>query len=351
MGAISGASSSSAAQVGTTAASIGGSLLGAGIGAISSKRGQRRAFSYNKALMDYQNQINLQNWRLENEYNSPQNQMARYQAAGLNPNLVAGDVGGSIGAAGDIGSVSPSGTSPSDFAYGLPFAQSLQQLPEVLNSYYTNKNKSYQADRQAMDNYRIGSTLLESVTNDLATLQVALQQLNTQSLRNGVDWLNAKSFFDASGLHGYYDTRTGNGKDFSFDDENTIYRDYVETFRTSVKNNLATALYDSMMHGLDDLSIRTSKGYFEMLKDQYKVQEINAEFEKSLNELDIKEMLKNPGKLLGLIFKALFKVQGVAAPYLLNYQRHKYTSDVMRDYTEERYDPEHGSQVITRLYH
>lgn len=53
-------------------------------------------------LMNWQKDINLTNWGLENEYNSPANQMKRLKAAGLNPALIYGSgsggmTGGSIG--------------------------------------------------------------------------------------------------------------------------------------------------------------------------------------------------------------------------------------------------------------
>ena len=51
-----------------------------------------------KSLMRYQNNLNIQNWRMVNEYNSPKAQMARYQEAGLNPNLVYGSLGDSAAA-------------------------------------------------------------------------------------------------------------------------------------------------------------------------------------------------------------------------------------------------------------
>lgn len=58
-----------------------------------------------KKMMDYQNTINMQNydrqradmlsdWNMQNEFNSPEAQMARLKAAGLNPNMVYGNGGG-----------------------------------------------------------------------------------------------------------------------------------------------------------------------------------------------------------------------------------------------------------------
>ncbi|WNK13244.1 MAG: DNA pilot protein [Microvirus sp.] len=53
-----------------------------------------------------QKQDNLDFWNLQNTYNSPQEQMKRYQAAGLNPHLAVS--GGDPGSAGSLSSPSPS---------------------------------------------------------------------------------------------------------------------------------------------------------------------------------------------------------------------------------------------------
>jgi hypothetical protein len=42
----------------------------------------------NKKLAQYSFNKNLEMWKLQNEYNSPKQQMARYNEAGLNPNLM-----------------------------------------------------------------------------------------------------------------------------------------------------------------------------------------------------------------------------------------------------------------------
>lgn len=45
---------------------------------------------YNLMLARTQNQWNIEQWQRENDYNSPSAQMARYRAAGLNPDLIYG---------------------------------------------------------------------------------------------------------------------------------------------------------------------------------------------------------------------------------------------------------------------
>lgn len=76
----------------------GASLLGGGISSIFGSRSQsksnatnlkiaRETNEANRQLAMYQNDMNLAQWNRENEYNHPIQQMARLQAAGINPNL------------------------------------------------------------------------------------------------------------------------------------------------------------------------------------------------------------------------------------------------------------------------
>lgn len=78
----------------------------AGINAGSTKASQKRAFKFNKQLMDHQDLINDQNaldsynraieaWHMTNEYNDPSAARQRYEDAGMNPALAYG--GGSAG--------------------------------------------------------------------------------------------------------------------------------------------------------------------------------------------------------------------------------------------------------------
>lgn len=59
-----------------------GGLIGIGQSALQHK--------YNKEMADYQFDKNLQMWRMQNDYNSPQSQRERLEAAGLNPALMYG---------------------------------------------------------------------------------------------------------------------------------------------------------------------------------------------------------------------------------------------------------------------
>lgn len=59
-------------------------------GLFGAQGSDRRALKNQKALMAYQNNLAIENWKLQNEYNLPSAQMERLTSAGLNPHLVYG---------------------------------------------------------------------------------------------------------------------------------------------------------------------------------------------------------------------------------------------------------------------
>lgn len=73
----------------------GGNPWGAALGGFS---GALDAYQ-DKAYYNYARNKDIQLWMMQNEYNSPKNQMQRYREAGLNPNLIYGqqNVADSVG--------------------------------------------------------------------------------------------------------------------------------------------------------------------------------------------------------------------------------------------------------------
>lgn len=78
------------------------------IGNLGNQISAAQQYRYQKRLMEQQNQYNTQAattayarmqemWNMENEYNLPTNQMARFKDAGLNPNLIYGQSNPSAG--------------------------------------------------------------------------------------------------------------------------------------------------------------------------------------------------------------------------------------------------------------
>ena len=114
----------------------------AAIGNLMSGFSNRQSYKNTKKLMAYQNQLNIENWNRVNEYNDPKNQMARYRNAGLNPNLVYGNLQNS--ASGEISS--PTAQQQQAPTKGTNFAQSLMQYYAIQNYKRQNELLGAQAD-------------------------------------------------------------------------------------------------------------------------------------------------------------------------------------------------------------
>ena len=75
-----------------------------------------RQQAWSEKMAAQQNQWNIEQWQRENEYNAPVNQMARYEAAGINPYnaVVSGQIGS--GSASSLQSATPNSVAAPSFA-------------------------------------------------------------------------------------------------------------------------------------------------------------------------------------------------------------------------------------------
>jgi len=87
----------------TTAAAItaGISALSGGAQAVATGKQNKKSRQFSRETYAKTKADNIQFWNMQNEYNSPEKQMERLKAAGLNPNMVY-DKGGAVQAAGNI---------------------------------------------------------------------------------------------------------------------------------------------------------------------------------------------------------------------------------------------------------
>lgn len=153
----------------TVAAIAGGAqLAGQGINALTQGNLNKKTRQYNQQMYNQQRQHSLQDWTMQNEYNSPAAQMQRLKMAGLNPNLVYGkgadNVSGTVRSA-DAGSWNPQAPK---FELGAA-AQS------GLSAYYNT-----QLQQAQIDNLKSQNTVL---TNEAAlkAAQIASTLQGTES--------------------------------------------------------------------------------------------------------------------------------------------------------------------------
>jgi len=76
--------------IGTAAILGGGQLASQGINALVQSGMNKKTREWNEKMYGMQRQHSLQDWQMQNAYNSPEQQMARLKAAGLNPHLIYG---------------------------------------------------------------------------------------------------------------------------------------------------------------------------------------------------------------------------------------------------------------------
>ena len=122
------------AYLGAAGISAGASVGGSIIGAVANYASQQQAFKQNKELMRMQNQYNVDQWNRENAYNSPEAQVARLRAAGLNPDLMYGNGTTSTGMASQL-----SGKRPAKHQKHNRHPQSKSIFPRQRNIDYRRK--------------------------------------------------------------------------------------------------------------------------------------------------------------------------------------------------------------------
>lgn len=170
-------------------------LTGVGLNLASGLINTGVQYATSKKLMDYQNKLNIQNWKMANEYNSPSAQMARYKAAGLNPNLVYGSLGQT--AAGNISSPSASGINPRiNFGSSIADYQIAAQQRKVLQAQEKNmllNNDQISANIRKTDAETKNIETNTRITEDFYPLKKEAQGFANQMAKFGVDKVTAES--------------------------------------------------------------------------------------------------------------------------------------------------------------
>ena len=155
----------------------GASLIGGLINAGSTSKTNQSQLSYNKEMYEKQRADALADFNRQNEYNSPKAQMARFKEAGLNPNLIYGQM-----------SNSPAVRSSSAASYNPTPPQVDLSAPAnmALNSYYDTQLKTAQIDlvkKQA--DATMYESLIKAATNDKLRAELPFVVKNIDAALSG----------------------------------------------------------------------------------------------------------------------------------------------------------------------
>lgn len=196
-----------AAKIAGTVISGINSVLGGGwIQGIMQKRENARQRKYEQEFYQTQKADNLEFWKMENMYNSPEMQMQRLKKAGLNPNLVYGN--GATAEGGSINSPSQSAsnsTKVGDIRPQLPDLYQLRLIDAQTN--LTNQQAKTQETNQALN-----------------IMNAELRALEKQKL-------SISNEFDRKTLNDRIDTVTANYKNLLANTVNTQMQTRTQEFQ------------------------------------------------------------------------------------------------------------------------
>lgn len=160
-----------------------------GISAAIGKKSQRRQYNYEKKLMAYQAQLNQQQWEKENAYNMPSAQMARLRAAGLNPNLVAGNISGQGGSLGGV-----SGGSVGQ--YQAPDPHLDQIVDDATRTYFAYQNYIMAKKKNEADVNYINTQAEASKEQTLYTAARRIGQVLSNDIKDSTSWYQKQSLVE-----------------------------------------------------------------------------------------------------------------------------------------------------------
>ena len=177
-----------------------GSIISGGASFLGSVLGfgsQKKTNKANMELAKYQNewqtqenekayQRNLQMWNLQNEYNSPTQQMARLRTAGLNPNLVYGS--GAVGnTTGNYPQYEPADI---DRAHLSPYRGWNQGLSDAVSNFL-----AFRSNHAQVENMEAQNSLIRQQTATEATRQA---NIAASTARTEFDLTQANRLKDVS---------------------------------------------------------------------------------------------------------------------------------------------------------
>lgn len=268
---------------------VGAALIGAGSGAansISQMHQNKKNRQFSREMYDRQKADNLEFWNLQNEYNSPQAQMSRFQEAGLNPHLIYGQ--GNSGNAGAISS--PDVQTPQSRSPEWGNAISGAGLP-LLMAQADLKIKQAQANNLNAQN----SVILEDAM--LRRAQTRATEIGADRGRFNLDF--ETEFRDTSG-----DARREQVRQLRTATDLAINRDIREALTTT--SNLNEAL-----ERIQTARLQRAKTRQEIIQVRSTIQSIRADTDLKKLEVDLRKQGINPqdpmwARVLGRAINSFF---------------------------------------------
>ncbi len=202
-------------------------LVGSFISAEVNRRQQERAFQQQKELQSDAQGYNTLMFNMANAYNSPSAQMARFKAAGLNPNLMYGQMNNGLAAP-----TISAGSAPSPAQMQAPSMMETAQLglleaqKDNIEADTANKQKDYDVKDWQLNQDKMWQDFERN-----ANIELVKQQGLAAAIGN---WLNGAVPRDAD------DPNSQNG----FADVYRSMKSQIDDFRDNLRNEWKLSDYD-----------------------------------------------------------------------------------------------------------
>lgn len=225
----------------------GSAVLGTGANAWSTGRMNRKSMRFSREMYQRQLDDNFRLWQIQNDYNSPQAQMRRFQEAGLNPHLIYGQ--GNSGNAAQLSSPNPENPQfrPTDFSLLHGGAIS------VINALYDLELKQAQVDNfRAQNSVLIEDAMLRRAQTTGATLgaertrfdldlDTELRDVSADARRETLRQLRTSTDQSINrdareALASYRDLQTAAESIVSMQSKRNVDREQIEQMRATVDN-------------------------------------------------------------------------------------------------------------------
>lgn len=129
----------------------------------------------NQQAAEWQNQTNIANWQMQNEYNTPANQMQRLIDAGLNPNLMYGNGSAATGNADNVQGASAGSTGLGHSAININTADAAVAMSNIVRNMQQGELMQSQIDmqraQQRQADAQTASIMASTRRTDVGTMQ------------------------------------------------------------------------------------------------------------------------------------------------------------------------------------
>lgn len=250
----------------------------------------RRDYKYFKKKMNFQNDLAIKNWQMQNEYNSPSAQVERLKAANLAPEQAYSGNAAASGISADISGAAPSGGAPN---MGGASPVSPVDLAGIKNTLADASLKSAQADfyRKHTNTEDIVQNVLQSQEQvNQATHWLITQQTTTEKLRDDLLEFEKKiRNFQLSALSQRYKIPFYNDKGERVDAEFTGFEIPVVQSALSAAIASATAFKegDTVKHWFQTFgyAIQQMAATVRIMKGQAGITELEESFQRHISEI------------------------------------------------------------------